>query len=69
MKLHKGQRVRIKTFKKRPHSWNDEGYMDRFMGKVVIIKDPDKVGIEGDRRGWIFEPTDFEPTNVGKGKK
>jgi hypothetical protein len=43
-KFKVGDRVRVKSFKKRPASWNYEGEMDYLMGKEIVIKQIDKDG-------------------------
>lgn len=35
--LEVGDKVRIKTYYTRPSFWNDNGYMDKYMGRVVTI--------------------------------
>ena len=37
MEFKKGDKVRVKRFKKRPITWNSEGKMDHLMGKVVEV--------------------------------
>lgn len=39
MEYHKGDLVRVKTFKTRPVYWNKNGSMDHLMGKVIRIKE------------------------------
>ena len=35
--LEVGDEVRIKTYDKRPIFWNDNGHMDKYMGRIVTI--------------------------------
>lgn len=37
--MKKGDRVKVKTFSVRPTDWNWEGKMDKYMGRIVTIKD------------------------------
>lgn len=39
MEYHKGDFVRVKTFKTRPVYWSKDGGMDYLMGKVIRIKE------------------------------
>lgn len=50
---------------KRPHKWNDDGKMDKYLGKVVTISD-----IQVDFFGnMCFEITENNPTKDGWDKK
>jgi aspartyl/asparaginyl beta-hydroxylase (cupin superfamily) len=65
MRLHKGQQVRVKTYKARPYRWNYEGKMDKYMGQIVTIHNPmfrnGYVSIEEDEHRWSWSERDFEP--------
>lgn len=62
-----GMKLRIKTFTKRPYHWNNDGKMDKYMGKTVTIRSIrgedihifEDIG-ESIGNGWHWEPTDFE---------
>ena len=73
MKLEIGQKVRIKTYKKRPSYWNSHGKMDKYMGKVVTIRSVSAAGvkIEEDKNehcdiGWSWGIRDFVPLKFTK---
>ena len=62
-KFKVGDKVRVKVYSERPYSWNSDGKMDKWMGKVVTIKryrtfENDYV-IEEDQL-WFFEEDDFD---------
>ena len=68
MKFKKGDKARVKKYKKRPDGWNSEGKMDHLMGKVVEIKYISRTGKcavydSKDDRDWFFEEGDLEPVN------
>lgn len=67
MKFKKGDRIRIKEFKKRPEYWNNEGKIDHLMGKVVSITEVlcqgYKVYDEVHKRSWYIKEQDLEPVN------
>ncbi len=57
-------KVRIKNFAKRPDHWNNEGFMDSYMGRIVEVEDwmlsEKNVHLKNDKRKWIWKPSDFE---------
>ena len=61
MYLKAGYRVKIRFYEKRPDFWNREGRMDRFMGKIVTIREASNSNrifrISEDQEGytWRFE--------------
>lgn len=59
-KLEVGQKVRIKTFSKRPSHWNYSGEMDYLMGREVIIKYFYGNRICTSLDIWSFMESDFE---------
>ena len=70
MRFKAGDKVRVKKFKKRPSTWNDEGKMDHLMGRVVKIErvvSPTKcVYAVHDYKNdydWFFREDDLEPVN------
>ena len=72
MKLKVGDRVRIKNG--RGWSWNQEGKMDKWMGKVVTINEINGKDIHikedageyvyGKLNGWTWLKEDFEPIDI-----
>lgn len=65
MALEKGQKVKIKTFKKRPGHWNSGGAMDCYMGKTVTISRATEHSfrIAEDAERWVWEYCDIEISN------
>lgn len=72
MKLKIGMKVRVKRFPERPARWNSAGLMDKWMGRIVTIRELSFgfVRIEEDimdrpstRDGWSWNTTDFEPVD------
>ena len=65
MQYKKGDKVRVKRFKRRPEHWNEYGKMDYLMGKVVEVKDScgDVIYIDGDGFNdlWTLKNEDVEP--------
>lgn len=72
MRFKVGDKVIVKSFSKRPDHWNDKGGMDKWMGKIVIIRERYREGviaqylIEEDKEeyrgnGWYWEESDFLP--------
>lgn len=63
-KFKVGDKVRVKVYSVRPLSWNWNGRMDKWMGKIVTIKryrsDENDYIIEEDSE-WYFEESDFDP--------
>lgn len=62
-----GDKVRIKKFSERPSHWNNHGEMDKWMGKVMTVKDKVSNGffMEEDKcerpiSGWAWRESDFE---------
>jgi hypothetical protein len=58
-----GDRVRVKTFEKRPMRWNDGGEMDHLMGEVIEIHDIIQgfyIVKDGSRIWWLTDD-DLEP--------
>lgn len=66
MELKAGQKVRVKRYDQRPDHWNSDGEMDKYMGKVVTIKNIafGIVRIKEDRWAWRIE--DFVPVKFTK---
>lgn len=67
-KFKVGDKVRVKKYKERPAHWNDEGYMDHLMGKIVTIcgkRIPDGFYVYDEKYDmkWYFQERDFEPVN------
>ena len=60
MKLYRGQKVKIKTYAKRPGRWNSDGMMDVWMGKSVTIANPHGVTLMEDKDNWIWREEDFQ---------
>ncbi len=66
-----GDRVLIKTFKKRPQHWAQDGGMDELMGRDAIIStiikskiDKIHVRIANDDNYWYWKPDDFTLINL-----
>lgn len=73
MELKVGQKVRIKTYNRRPGYWNSHGKMDKYMGKVVTIRrvSDTSVKIKEDKNencdtGWSWGISDFVPLKFTK---
>ena len=66
MELKVGQKVRVKRYDQRPDYWNLDGEMDKYMGKVVTIKNIGYgiVRIKEDR--WMWRIEDFIPVKFTK---
>lgn len=64
--LKPGMKVRVKRYDQRPDHWNSYGEMDKYMGKVVTIKNIayDIVRIKEDR--WVWRIEDFVPVKFTK---
>lgn len=64
--LKPGMKVRVKRYDQRPDHWNSDGEMDKYMGKVVTIKNIafGIVRIKEDR--WIWRIEDFVPVKFTK---
>ena len=69
MLLKPGMKVRIRTYKIRPAGWNNEGLMDKWMGKIMTVRTvgPNKVWFEEDRGcrpyqagGWTWSHSDIK---------
>jgi len=60
MRLHDGKTVIVKTYETRPSVWNQEGLMDKYMGKIVTIKHASRVRIWEDGGKWMWRSGDFE---------
>jgi len=60
MKLKAGDKVRIRTFVKRPRHWNFNGEMDHLMGQMVKIAYINGSTIIIKDWVWSFELSDFE---------
>lgn len=63
-----GEHVLIKTFDKRPRTWNFDGLMDKYMGTVQTVSVIDDCGFyiaaathENDGEGWVFNFSDASP--------
>ena len=61
MKLYKGQRVKVKTYKSRPGRWNTDGLIDKYMNQVVTIAtiNGSRISIKEDI-DWVWTKDDFE---------
>ncbi len=64
-KFKVGDKVRVKTFDKRPGTWNSEGKMDKWMGKVVTIMSVSGFAQESysiiEDPKWLFSGDHLEP--------
>ena len=63
MDLKPGQKVKIKTFERRPNHWNSGGNMDCYMGKTVTVfsrSSDHSFRIEEDIGRWIWEYSDID---------
>ena len=64
MKVTKGTIVKVKTYKKRPESWNHAGQMDSMMGKLYKVLQADSSGriaiIDENGSTWSFTADQFE---------
>lgn len=60
-----GDKVRVKTFEKRPEGWNSDGKMDHLMGKVVELTDVGFTGVfaydDKHKYEWLFKFEEIEP--------
>ena len=61
-----GDKVRIKKFSERPSHWDNHGKMDKWMGKVMTVKDKvsNRFFMEEDKcerpiSGWAWRESDF----------
>lgn len=65
MQYKKGDKVKVKRFKKRPDRWNSDGKMDYLMGKIVevLMADDEFVFVERhDGYGsWCLKIEEVEP--------
>lgn len=73
MELKVGQKVRIKTYNRRPGYWSSRGEMDKYMGKVVTIRRVSDTGVkikedknENCDTGWSWGISDFVPLKFTK---
>lgn len=73
MELKAGQKVRIKTYNRRPVYWNSSGKMDKYMGKVVTVRaiEGESVKIKEDKNengnnGWLWSVKNFTPVKFTK---
>lgn len=64
-----GMKLRVKHYDKRPNTWNPDGLMDKYMGKIVTVKSitpKESIRIledQTDRRnggGWVWSACNFE---------
>ena len=57
-----GDKVRVRTYKRRPGRWNSRGLMDKYMGKTVTIKsvNGDFIGLVEDNNEWFWRKEDFD---------
>jgi hypothetical protein len=70
-KYNPGDKVQIKSWKKRPGHWNSGGRMDKWCGKIVTIRNyatrgryhiVEDVNDRADTHsGWFWEERDFLP--------
>lgn len=65
MQYKKGDKVRVKRFKKRPKGWNPYGKMDYLMGKIVELCHADDTYVHVKRRDgigiWQLKIDEVEP--------
>ena len=65
MQYKKGDKVRVKRFKKRPGRWNSDGKMDYLMGKIVEVSMADDMFVYVERQSgygsWCLKIEDVEP--------
>lgn len=67
MKYKKGDKVRVKRFKKTPANWNSDGKMNHLMGKIVKIDSVSSIFggifIHDDLcdRAWLVDESQVEP--------
>ena len=66
-KVSEGDKVRIKTYEKRPGFWNPDGEMDWLMGQVVEVSsvfNGDCIHVKSPRTGkslhWAFEGEHYD---------
>lgn len=74
-----GMKVKIKSYKKRPISWNNNGLMDHYIGKIVTIKgfdnkfvyieEDDRYLYNGEDSKWHFRFENFEEYEFIKDKE
>lgn len=71
--LKPGTKVRVRNYDKRPFSWNSEGKMDKYIGKVVTVRAivGKQVKIKEDENencnnGWYWHVEDFVPVKFTK---
>ena len=68
-KFKVGDKVRVKKFKTRPERWNSNGYMDKYVGKIVTISDVfknHKLLICEDNGTWLWDESDFTAAEFTK---
>ena len=53
-----GEKVRVVN--KRGEHWNQDGLMDRYMGKTVTIAQTGDYKIKEDKGRWFWQESDFE---------
>lgn len=71
MRFKVGEKVIVKSFSQRPWHWRDDGIMEKWMGKVVTIREYHShleapYSIEEDKEenhghGWYWKESDFLP--------
>lgn len=62
-----GKKVRVKKYEKRPLTWNSQGKMDKYMGKIVtMVKFNRSVKIKEDGRYWSWNLSNFEEVDIFK---
>ena len=67
MRFHTEDRVIVKSLSKRPQTWNPDGGMDKWMGKVVTIKSSlgPSLGIEVD--SYLIKEDEEDNSGFGWG--
>lgn len=62
-----GMKLRVKHYDERPGLWNSSGLMDKYMGRVVTVKEITETELiriledQTDRNGgWVWSCSDFE---------
>ena len=53
-----GEKVRVVN--QRGEHWNQDGLMDRYMGKTVTITQTGDIKIKEDKGRWFWQESDFE---------
>ena len=65
LQYKKGEKVRVKRFKKRPDRWNSDGEMDYLMGKIVEVSTASDKFVYVERQSgygrWCLKIEDVEP--------